>query len=190
MNSRPGGVEISSLRRRIEALRKRLTPGSGARPVTDRPLGEMALDVDEVIDPASASSDHFCDHFLTLSGFGEDLLFLDLETTGLGAGARIFLAGVLHREGDRFRLRQWYCQDVVEEGQVLRKILAAIEERPTVVTYNGDAFDLPFIERRLRWHGIGRICEGIRSIDLLPLVRKRYRDRWPDCRLVSAEEHL
>ncbi|MGB1398313.1 MAG: ribonuclease H-like domain-containing protein, partial [Planctomycetota bacterium] len=43
--------------------------------------------------------------------------------------------------------------------------------------------------QRWKWHQLDSECPLI-SRDLLPLVRKKYRRTWPDCRLVTAEERL
>ena len=190
MKSRHPQPAISSLRRRIELQRQRLERGESTPSGQVPAAADRSLDVDQSIDPSTASSDHFCEAFMTLPPVAEETLFLDLETTGLGGEALIFLVGLLHREGDCYRLRQWFCHDVVAEGRVLLRLAKELARRPTVVTYNGDSFDLPFIDRRMRFHRLDGVPAGVSSVDLLAVVRKCYRKSWPDCRLATAEKRL
>lgn len=190
MNPEPSQRGASSLRRRIVLQRQRLERGESTSSGQVPAATDRSLDVVESIDPSTASSDHFCEAFGTLPPVSEATLFLDLETTGLGGESLIFLVGLLHREGEIFRLRQWYCQDVVAEGKALQRLGDELAQRPTVVTYNGDTFDLPFIERRMRFHRLAGLAKELASVDLLRMVRSRYRPIWPDCRLATAESRL
>ena len=120
----------------------------------------------------------------------ESTIFLDLETTGLDAHRCLTsLIGILYRQGDQFRLQQWYSGDCIDEARQLHRLLRLLRRFERVVTYNGDRFDLPFLETRWKWHRLESI-HRLTSEDLLPEVRGKYRREWPNCRLPTAEERL
>ena len=91
------------------------------------------------------------------------VLFLDIETTGLGgAGAMVFLvttgrvepcpdAPGAETRTDEFVLRQYLAPSPAEEGVLLARLVADCigAPRPLLVTYNGRGFDWPLIEARL-----------------------------------------
>ena len=84
--------------------------------------------------------------------------FLDIETTGLSpVSSYITLIGVLDSEG--------YTAFV--QGENLPDFREAIEKYDLVVTFNGAAFDLPYIE-----HHFGSLFKNVAHIDLrFPLRR-------------------
>lgn len=128
-------------------------------------------------------------------------LTLDLETTGL-AGMPVFLAGILApgplawngtadpsdvAPGLRFRL--YLARDYREEAPLLEALAAEFAAWPTVITYNGKSYYLPYLrERAARL----RVClpEVVGHLDLLHPARRRWARRLPDCRLTTLEWHL
>ncbi len=120
----------------------------------------------------------------------QDVLFLDLETTGLRADRSLAaMIGFLYRRGSALHLSQWYSGDAPGERRQLQRLHERFDEFREVVTYNGDRFDLPFLRQRSLWHRLPAET-SLSSNDLLPQIRKKYRKEWPDCRLVTAEERL
>lgn len=124
----------------------------------------------------------------------EDLLFLDIETTGLGgAGAMVFLVGVAHVEGATLRMRQYLAESPAEEGPLLDALLgdmrAALPD-PVLVTYNGRAFDAPMLDGRATLHRRRAGFESLRHIDMLPPARQLYRGWLPSCRLAEVESRV
>ncbi|MCH7787441.1 MAG: ribonuclease H-like domain-containing protein [Chloroflexi bacterium] len=88
--------------------------------------------------------------------------FLDIETTGLSpAYSYITMVGILDSDG--------YTAYVRDEN--LDDLRGALEKYDLVVTFNGAAFDLPYIE-----HFFGRVFSRMAHIDLrFPLGRLGYR---------------
>jgi hypothetical protein len=119
-------------------------------------------------------------------------VYVDTETTGLagGTGTYAFLVGVgVHEEGG------FVVDQVVLPGpEHERGYLIAVRERlagaAAVVSYNGASFDLPLLRTRFALHGIDDPLAGVPHLDLLPLARRLWRDRLPDCRLGTIEEHV
>lgn len=114
----------------------------------------------------------------------ERLLFFDLETTGLGT-TPLFLIGTLAWEG-AFVIRQYLARTYAEEAAVIHLFLDAMQGRDVLVSFNGKAYDLPYVRTRAAAVGVV-FREPAHHLDLLPLVRRAWRRRLPDCRLQTLE---
>ncbi|MGE3856826.1 MAG: ribonuclease H-like domain-containing protein [Dehalococcoidia bacterium] len=121
----------------------------------------------------------------------EDLLFLDIETTGLGgAGAMAFLVATGRVEGAEFVLRQYIAPSPPAEASLLEALIEDAglrDEDPVLVTYNGRMFDAPMLDGRATMHRRRGGFEALRHLDLLMPARIAYRGLLPSCRLVELE---
>ena len=80
----------------------------------------------------------------------ENPIFLDIETMGLSPRQHpVYLIGAALLSGDVLRFRQWLTEGPEEEHQMLREAAAFCREGSGLVHFNGSAFDLPFLDRRL-----------------------------------------
>lgn len=120
----------------------------------------------------------------------EELLFLDIETTGLGgAGAIAFAVAIARVEGDAFVLRQYLALSPPEEAGLIDALIedARLDEDPVLVTYNGRTFDAPVLDGRATMHRRRAGFESLRHVDLLYPVRRMYRGLFDSCRLSVIE---
>jgi len=116
----------------------------------------------------------------------EDFAFLDIETLGLSSRP-IILIGLGRVERDSIVLRQYLLRSIEEETAALAAVLPDLEaERTALVTFNGRAFDLPYIRDRLTSKGIPATLD-LPHFDLLRFSRRRWRGYLPSCRLGSLE---
>jgi len=122
----------------------------------------------------------------------ERILFLDTETTGLagGTGTLPFLIGIGRFMGEGFNLEQYFIDDFAVEPFVLERISPLLARAEAIVTYNGRAFDWPLLKDRYTLNRLNLPRSHMRNIDLLPLTRTLWRNRLPDCRLSTVENHL
>lgn len=124
----------------------------------------------------------------------DDLLFLDIETTGLGgAGAMVFLVTTAWLAKGRLQLRQYLACSPADEAALLTRLLADIRAShgsPVLVTYNGRAFDAPMLDQRATMHRLRGGFEAMPHLDLLTPVRRGFRGVLPSCRLAVIEERL
>jgi uncharacterized protein len=106
-----------------------------------------------------------------------NLLFIDLETTGLagGAGTYAFLVGCGWFDGGRFRVRQFFLSSFVAERALLEALLDLARTSGTLVTYNGKSFDLPLVETRLTIHRMETPFAAMPHIDMLHPARRLWR---------------
>lgn len=188
--------ERRSLRRRLESVRSSIRKqAERARPNGDPAADARVLDVDEFLLPSRVPADHFAPGFdggaiedLRRHQTGDaDVMFFDLETTGLGLRARIFLTGCLYWEGTGLRLHQEFASDLPQEREVLDRLRTRIERRPRLVTYNGRSFDVPLLRRRLSFHSLPPLPDSLVVEDLLHRTRRAHGKGLPNCRLGTVE---
>jgi len=115
-------------------------------------------------------------------------LYLDLETLGF-AGTALFLVGMLHAGPHGFHVHQFLARDYSEEAAVLEACRPLLQEAQCLVTYNGRAFDWPFLTERYRYHLLSPPTAPV-HMDLLPVARRLCGKALPDCSLGTVEQHV
>jgi uncharacterized protein YprB with RNaseH-like and TPR domain len=118
----------------------------------------------------------------------EDFLILDIETLGLFTRP-IILFGAARISGNRIRVDQYLLRDIHEEPAALAALLAHVGKRSAFVTFNGRAFDVPYIRERLAYYRMTGDLERA-HYDVLHFSRRAWRDRAPNCRLTTLETFL
>ncbi len=119
----------------------------------------------------------------------DDIVFLDIETTGLWFTQPLFLVGLLYYDGGKLRSRQLLARNLKEEKPLLAGLIEDLKRFSLIVTYNGRSFDIPYIENRTVAHRLFYRTHH-EQVDLLKHARRHFRGVFPDCRLVTLEEHL
>jgi uncharacterized protein len=116
---------------------------------------------------------------------------IDTETTGLagGTGTAAFMVGIAEAGPAHVRLRQWLLTGFSGEAAMLAELGASLAGAGLMVSYNGKAFDLPLLQDRRRLLRQPALPEPP-HLDLLHPTRRLFRNAWPDCRLVTAEQRL
>ena len=124
------------------------------------------------------------------TGSVSDLVFYDLETTGLstGAGVVAFLAGFGRIAGGNLIVKQFFLSDFPGEELFLRKILADLGEGSILVSYNGRTFDRHLLVSRALMNRLS--FPPLPEIDLLHLSRRLWKEHIPSCTLSSIEENI
>ncbi|MBM3492762.1 MAG: hypothetical protein FJX72_00340 [Armatimonadetes bacterium] len=117
-----------------------------------------------------------------------DVVFADLETTGLG-GAQVFLAGVMSWSDGSFVVRQYLARNYAEEAGVTERFAHELAGHRVLVTFNGKTFDLPCIRARGAVHRVNIAFDGF-HFDLLHAARRAWRSSLPDCRLQTLETRV
>ena len=124
---------------------------------------------------------------------GSPVVFLDVETTALdrGAGALAFMVGIAALVDGALRVEQWILTRLSAESAMLAEVLARVVALAgpgaTLGSFNGASFDVPLLRTRLRRAGLPTTSLERAHLDLLPLARRMWRGRGPDCRLVTLE---
>jgi uncharacterized protein YprB with RNaseH-like and TPR domain len=120
----------------------------------------------------------------------EDFLFLDIETLGLFGGNLVILIGIATLEdGKKTRLDQFLALEVEEEIGLLKAFSDYLTKSKSLVSFNGKAFDVPFLEGRLRYYGIIPDLHKP-HFDLLHFSRRIWRNQLPDFCLDTIERNI
>lgn len=127
------------------------------------------------------------------AGFGSvprrSLLHFDTETTGLagGTGTRAFMIGAADWPDHRLRIRQLYLTAMSGERAMLENFSRWLRADTVIVSYNGRCYDSPLLATRYRLARMANPLTGLRHLDLLFPVRRRFRGVWENCRLATIE---
>ena len=123
---------------------------------------------------------------------GNNLLFVDLETTGLagGAGSYAFLVGCGWFARGRFHVRQFLLSSFASERALLEAVGDLAGTVDAVVTYNGKSFDLPLIETRYALNRLTTPFAEMPHVDMLHHARRLWHGDEEGHRLSSLEASL
>ena len=101
----------------------------------------------------------------------KDVLFFDIETTGLSPKtSRVFLIGLISFQPD---IKEWQliqfllehnCEE--EESQLLKTFSAFVENKSQLIHFNGNSFDIPYLISRYEKHQLSNPFSKKDSLDL------------------------
>ena len=117
-----------------------------------------------------------------------DLLFLDIETTGL-SNTPLFLIGTMEYHEGGLLVRQYFARDYSEEAPVTALFLQRAAEKQVLVSFNGISFDLRYIRDRAIAHAL-RYHPPHPHLDLLGERRRVWGGRLPNCKLQTLEHRI
>jgi uncharacterized protein len=161
---------------------------SNARRVTECISSGNSGDIMDLIGKRHAKSHP---HVLGTSGLHEpgDYVFLDIETMGLFSRP-IILFGIGFLEHGQLVVQQYLLRDIAEEPAALLATMDHFSsDHPALVTFNGKAFDAPYISDRLTYYGMGALT-GIPHFDVLHFSRQQWKDELPSFRLSALEKEV
>jgi len=121
-----------------------------------------------------------------------DLLFLDIETTGTsgGAGTFAFLVGLGFVDQGYFQVRQYFLHDLSQESSFLHAISEFVARFPYLVTYNGKCFDAQILKTRYLLHRRDDPLAAKQHIDMLFIARRLWKRSFRDCDLINLERNV
>jgi uncharacterized protein YprB with RNaseH-like and TPR domain len=120
------------------------------------------------------------------------VLHFDTETTGLagGTGTRAFMIGAADWREGGLRVRHLLCTQMRAERAMLECFASWLAPDSVLSSYNGRCYDAPLLAARYRLSRMHNPLAGLRHLDLLFPVRRRFRGVWENCRLATAERQL
>ena len=125
-------------------------------------------------------------------GKKEEILFVDIETTGLSAShASIYLLGCCFYERNEWMIRQWLCENPEEEKELLENFYKHLSSYSSLIHFNGNQFDLPFIQKRAALYDIPIQFENMTGVDIYKRIFPyRHFLRLTNCKQKTLEEFL
>ena len=101
-----------------------------------------------------------------------DSVFFDIETTGLSwRRSRLYLMGALYFSGNAWNLKQWFLENPLEELSLLQSFSASLEPFSSVIHYNGQTFDLPYLKHKYEDYKLPDPLSSKESLDLYRIFR-------------------
>lgn len=95
----------------------------------------------------------------------EDVLFLDIETTGLSPkSSNLYLIGCVFYEKEAWHSIQWLAEKYEEELQVLTAFFTFLKNYRFLIHYNGNQFDIPYLLSKCAQYELDynfNDCDGI-----------------------------
>ncbi|URN93939.1 MAG: ribonuclease H-like domain-containing protein [Candidatus Pristimantibacillus lignocellulolyticus] len=119
-----------------------------------------------------------------------NILFLDLETTGLGVGTGNipFMIGLAFWENDTLIVQQALIRHPAEERAMLAHLHHLTKSYTHLISYNGKSFDWPLVHSRYVINGMRQEIWEPLHIDLLHPSRSLWRNTLESCKLSHIEE--
>lgn len=135
-------------------------------------------------------------HSLDINKYFQGLnsCFIDIETTGLDRNRQlIYLIGLLFYDNKcgYWILNQYFSNEKNTEKTLLENFIKDIASFDNLISYNGDRFDIPFINHRLKLHNIKDLISLDNSYDLYKIIRanKQYL-KLENLKLKTVEKSL
>lgn len=100
------------------------------------------------------------------------LLFFDIETTGFTArSSSLYLIGAVSWRNGRWTATQWFAESPEEEKDVLIAFLDYAKSFSQLIHFNGQRFDIPYLEGKCEIYQIPFTLSALISRDLYRMLR-------------------
>lgn len=123
----------------------------------------------------------------------KDSIFIDIETTGLSSEhSFIYETGVAYlNESNDFEIKQWLIASEDEEKNMLYEVIEFLRKFKKLVHFNGNTFDIPFIQARCQLNGISCDFSEFEGLDIYRRVSSlKHFLKLDNCRQKSIEMFL
>lgn len=121
-----------------------------------------------------------------------DMVYFDIETTGFdkeGDNVILISAGSF-KQKDTFNIKQFFCEDIKEEAELLLRFKEYIADFDSWCSYNGIAFDEPFIKQRMAANRMDFVAPK-EHVDIYRIIRPYHKMLGMErCNLKSVEKHI
>ncbi len=103
----------------------------------------------------------------------EDILFFDIETTGLRKeSTQVYLIGCAFYENNRWNIRQYLTRSALDEQAVLEEFFRFAGGFTTLIHFNGDGFDIPYLRYKAEHYLIDSGLERLKSFDIFKRAKQ------------------
>lgn len=120
-----------------------------------------------------------------------DIIYFDIETTGFDKdNDKIIMISFGKLFNNNYSIKQYFAEKLWDEKELLKAFLTDIKDEITWCSYNGIAFDEPFIKNRMKANGLDMDLPT-EHVDLYRLVRPYYKQLGLErCNLKTVERFI
>jgi len=122
----------------------------------------------------------------------KNLLFFDLETTGLagGAGTYPFLLGFAHFTESGFKVIQYFLPEYDRDVFAYIDFKNNLDDKNILVSFNGKSYDYPLLKTRFILNRFQNMFDSFTHLDLLHLSRRLWKNTLDSCSLQNIEREI
>lgn len=122
----------------------------------------------------------------------EDILFLDIETTGFTAkSSSLYMIGAAFYEQDCWCIRQWFAESPEAEADVLTAFFEFAAYYKYLIHFNGNNFDLPYLKQKCEQYSMPYTFDSFSGVDIYKRVAPyKFFLKLPNCKQKTIENYL
>lgn len=96
-----------------------------------------------------------------------EILFFDIETTGFSPDiSSIYLIGCCYYQNNCWNLIQFFADDYISEQNILESFTEFAKAYKVMIHFNGNGFDIPYIQKKLSHYHMNFSFDSFLQIDL------------------------
>lgn len=122
----------------------------------------------------------------------EQILFLDIETTGFTAkSSSLYLIGAAYYQAGQWFIKQWFGESVKDECDMLNDFFCFAAGYSHLIHFNGNNFDLPYLLQKCAQYELPYNFSQFDGIDIYKRVSPyKFFLHTPNCKQKTLEELL
>lgn len=122
----------------------------------------------------------------------EQILFLDIETTGFTArSSYLYLIGCAYYQAGKWHTIQWMAENYAQEADLIKAFFEFSQSYQYLVHFNGNNFDLPFLTQKCELLELPCRFDAFTGIDLYKRVTPyKFFLKLPNCKQKTLEQFL
>lgn len=122
----------------------------------------------------------------------EDVIFIDIETTGFAArSSNLYLIGTVAIEDGQWTATQFFAEEYSDEKELLQEFFDYAKSYKYLIHFNGNNFDIPYILQKCAEHGIDENFDSFEGLDIYKRISP-YKNflRLENCKQKTIEKFL
>lgn len=122
----------------------------------------------------------------------QQLLFIDIETTGLSpSNSNLYMIGLVYYRDNTWCIEQWMAERLTEERELLRKLSEFLPNFTHLIHFNGNRFDIPYLSEKAKEFFVELSLDKYTGIDIYKrIIPLKNALILPDCRQKTIEQFL
>ncbi|MCQ2522061.1 MAG: ribonuclease H-like domain-containing protein [Lachnospiraceae bacterium] len=122
----------------------------------------------------------------------DDILFVDIETTGLSPrSSNLYIIGAVYHAEGTWHAIQWLADKYEEECLILEAFLTFVKSYKVLIHFNGNRFDIPFLQAKCETFDLEDSFKNLEGIDLYKrIVSYKNILGLLDCKQKTIEQFL